>query len=123
MTFRFSGTGLMDDFKIAVNGKEVTSELTDYDKERNVKAYKVEIENINDDITVYAHIKPMSMDIDFGVKLIEDTKELIEEYIPEDKIVDSSIFTKIIAVTVAELTLIIVIIIFIVVRYKKRKNK
>lgn len=123
VTFRFSGTDLMDDFKIAVNGKEVTSELTDYDKERNVKAYKVEIENINDDITVYAHIKPMSMDIDFGVKLIEDTKELIEEYIPEDKIVDSSIFTKIIAVTVAALTLIIVIIIFIVVRYKKRKNK
>lgn len=123
VTFRFSGTDLMDDFKIAVNGKEVTSELTDYDKERNVKAYKVEIENINDDITVYAHIKPMGMNIDFGVKLIEDTKELIEEYIPEDKVVDSSIFTKIIGVTVAALTLIIVTIIFIVVRYKKRKNK
>lgn len=31
----------------------------------------------NDDIKVYAHIIPMNMDIDFGVKLLEDTLELV----------------------------------------------
>ncbi|GAA0069551.1 hypothetical protein UT300003_10740 [Clostridium sardiniense] len=88
ITLRFSGMDLMNDIKIKVNDEDIDMELVDEDATNNVKAYRFKINNINDDIKVYAHIIPMNMDIDFGVKLLEDTLELVTEYTPEDVTID-----------------------------------
>lgn len=88
ITLRFSGMDLMNDIKIKVNNEDVEMELVDEDATNNIKAYRFKIDNINDDIKVYAHIIPMNMDIDFGVKLLEDTLELVTEYTPEDVVID-----------------------------------
>ncbi|MFR9240892.1 MAG: NEAT domain-containing protein [Clostridium baratii] len=88
ITLRFSGMDLMNNIKIKVNNEDVEMELVDEDTTNNVKAYRFKIDNINDDIKVYAHIIPMNMDIDFGVKLLEDTLELVTEYTPEDVVID-----------------------------------
>lgn len=88
VTLRFSGMDLMNDIKIKVNNEDVDMELVDEDATNNIKAYRFKIDNINDDIKVYAHIIPMNMDIDFGVKLLEDTLELVTEYTPEDVVID-----------------------------------
>lgn len=88
VTLRFSGMDLMNNIKIKVNSEDVEMELVDEDTTNNIKAYRFKIDNINDDIKVYAHIIPMNMDIDFGVKLLEDTLELVTEYTPEDVVID-----------------------------------
>ena len=88
VTLRFSGMDLMNNIKIKVNNEDVEMELVDEDATNNIKAYRFKIDNINDDIKVYAHIIPMNMDIDFGVKLLEDTLELVTEYTPEDVVID-----------------------------------
>lgn len=88
ITLRFSGMDLMNNIKIKVNNEDVDMELVDEDATNNIKAYRFKIDNINDDIKVYAHIIPMNMDIDFGVKLLEDTLELVTEYTPEDVVID-----------------------------------
>lgn len=88
ITLRFSGMDLMNNIKIKVNNEDIEMELVDEDTTNNVKAYRFKIDNINDDIKVYAHIIPMNMDIDFGVKLLEDTLELVTEYTPEDVVID-----------------------------------
>ena len=88
ITLRFSGMDLMNNIKIKVNDEDIDMELVDEDATNNVKAYRFKINNINDDIKVYAHIIPMNMDIDFGVKLLEDTLELVTEYTPEDVTID-----------------------------------
>lgn len=88
VTLRFSGMDLMNNIKIKVNNEDVEMELVDEDTTNNIKAYRFKIDNINDDIKVYAHIIPMNMDIDFGVKLLEDTLELVTEYTPEDVVID-----------------------------------
>ena len=88
ITLRFSGMDLMNDIKIKVNNEDVEMELVDEDATNNIKAYRFKIDNINDDIKVYAHIIPMNMDIDFGVKLLENTLELVTEYTPEDVVID-----------------------------------
>lgn len=88
ITLRFSGMDLMNDIKIKINNEDVEMELVDEDATNNIKAYRFKIDNINDDIKVYAHIIPMNMDIDFGVKLLEDTLELVTEYTPEDVVID-----------------------------------
>ena len=97
LTLRFSGTDLMNNIKIKVNHKDVEMELVDEDSEKNIVAYRFKIDNINDDIKVYAHIVPMNMDIDFGVKLLEDTLELVSEYDPEDVVVDGTKLKKTLA--------------------------
>lgn len=88
VTLRFSGMDLMNNIKIKVNNEDVEMELVDEDATNNIKAYRFKIDNINDDIKVYAHIIPMNMDIDFGIKLLEDTLELVTEYTPEDVVID-----------------------------------
>lgn len=97
ITLRFSGMDLMNDIKIKVNDEDIDMELVDEDATNNVKAYKFKINNINDDIKVYAHIIPMNMDIDFGVKLLEDTLELVTEYTPEDITIDGKKLKKTLA--------------------------
>ncbi|WP_024613123.1 NEAT domain-containing protein [Clostridium sp. Ade.TY] len=99
ITLRFSGMDLMNDIKIKINGKDVELELVDEDKDKNIKAYRFKISSIEDEIKVYAHIIPMNMDIDFGVKLLEDTMKLVNEYKPEDITINGDDLKRTLATT------------------------
>ncbi|MPQ43513.1 NEAT domain-containing protein [Clostridium tarantellae] len=79
LTIKFSGTNAMDNFKIKVNGELVDYELVLDDEENNIKAFRFPINNISDEIKVYIFIKPVKLNIDFGISLKEDTMTLIEE--------------------------------------------
>lgn len=73
------GTDLMDNFRVSVNGEEIEHSIVESDEENNLKSYRFIINNINDNIRVYLFVKPVQMNIDFGVKLLEETKVLVEE--------------------------------------------
>ena len=99
ITLRFSGMDLMSNIKIKINGEDVKLELVDEDTEKNIKAYRFKINSIKDEIKVYAYIIPMNMNIDFGVKLLEDTMTLVNEYKPEDVVINGEKLKKTLATT------------------------
>ncbi len=99
ITLRFSGMDLMSNIKIKINREDVKLELVDEDTEKNIKAYRFKINSIKDEIKVYAYIIPMNMNIDFGVKLLEDTMTLVNEYKPEDVVINGEKLKKTLATT------------------------
>ena len=91
LTLKFSGTTAMENIKIKVNGEETKYEVIASNEDDSVKAFRFEISNIKDDIRVYMFIKPVKMNIDFGVTLLEESKKLVEEgVISEETKTDSS---------------------------------
>lgn len=78
LTLTFSGSNAMDNFVFTVNGENreysVVSNL-----DNDLKAFKFKIDSVNDTIDVGIFIKPVKMNISFGVKLLEDTMVLIDE--------------------------------------------
>lgn len=91
LTLKFSGTTAMENIKIKVNGEETKYEVIASNEDNSVKAFRFEISNIKDDIRVYMFIKPVKMNIDFGVTLLEESKKLVEEgVISEETKTDSS---------------------------------
>lgn len=91
LTLKFSGTTAMENIKIKVNGEETKYEVIGSNEDNSVKAFRFEISNIKDDIRVYMFIKPVKMNIDFGVTLLEESKKLVEEgVISEETKTDSS---------------------------------
>ena len=79
LTIKFSGTNAMDNIKIYVNGEEVSYTVAAEDSENNIKAFRFLIGNVSDEIKISMHIKPIGMDIEFGIDLLEETQTLIEE--------------------------------------------
>ena len=78
LTLTFSGSNAMDNFVFTVNGENREySVVSDVDNE--LKAFKFKIDSVNDTIDVGIFIKPVKMNISFGVKLLEDTMVLIDE--------------------------------------------
>lgn len=142
LTLKFSGTTAMENIKIKVNGIETKYEIIASNEDEGVKAFRFEISNIKDDIRVYMFIKPVKMNIDFGVTLLEESKKLIEEgVISEENKVDSSnkllntlvnsnnnggiSQSKIIGTTVAVTVPLVLLIegIITLIRRKVKKNK
>lgn len=78
-TITFSSASSMGNFKIEVGGKEVQHSVVLKDESNGLISLRFPITSVNDDIRVYIYINPMKMNIDFGVKLLQDTMILIEE--------------------------------------------
>lgn len=76
LTLTFSGVESMDNFTFAVNGenREYSSAGSN-----DIKSFKFKIDSVNDSIAVGIYVKPMKMNINFGVKLNEGTMVLIDE--------------------------------------------
>lgn len=142
LTLKFSGTTAMENIKIKVNDIETKYEVIASNEDDGVKAFRFEISNIKDDIRVYMFIKPVKMNIDFGVTLLEESKKLIEEgVVSEETKVDSSnkllntlvnsnnnggiSQSKIIGTTVAVTVPLVLLIegIIALIRRKVKKNK
>lgn len=90
-TVTFTGTNSMGNFKFEVNGKTVEHSVVLNDSENGIMSFRFPISSINDDIRVYIHIKPVKMNIDFGIKFLEDTLILIEEGVIGDEDSKSSL--------------------------------
>ena len=69
----------MDNFRFTVNGADVEYTIVLNDEENGIKSFKFPISSVNDNIQSYIFIKPVKMNIDFGIKLLEDTMVLVEE--------------------------------------------
>lgn len=79
ITFTFVGTSAMDNFRFTVNGTEVEYTVVLDDDINGIKSFRFPINSVNDSIQSYIFIKPVKMNIDFGIKLLEDTMVLVEE--------------------------------------------
>jgi hypothetical protein len=77
LTITLSGTKVMDNFDVLVNEEDVEFEVITHSE--NVKSFRFKIDDINDDIRFFMFVKPASKNIDFQIKLLEDTLELLEE--------------------------------------------
>lgn len=139
LTVKFSGTTAMDNIKIKVNGEEKAYDTVASDETKGIKAFRFEIKDINDEIRVYMFIKPVKMNIDFGIDLLEETKTLIEEGtgVKEEKVEDKILKTlmesnnknttntgKLIGITAVTTALIIALIeglVFLFIKKKKKK--
>ena len=78
-TITFSSSGSMGDFKIEVNGEVVEHTVPLNDMANELISLRFPINNVNDDIKAYIYINPMRMNINFGIKFLEDSMILIEE--------------------------------------------
>lgn len=83
-TVTFTGTNSMENFKFEVNGKTVEHSVVLNDSANGVMSFRFPILDITDNIRAYIYIKPVKMNIDFGIKFLEDTMILIEEGIIGD---------------------------------------
>lgn len=78
-TITFSSANSMGNFKIEVGGTEVPHSVVLDDKSNGLISLRFPIASVNDNIRVYIYIKQMKMNINFGIKFLEDTMILIEE--------------------------------------------
>ena len=78
-TITFSSSGSMGNFKIEVNGEVVEHTVPLNDMANELISLRFPINNVNDDIKAYIYINPMRMNINFGIKFLEDSMILIEE--------------------------------------------
>ncbi|ETI88892.1 MAG: hypothetical protein Q607_CBUC00189G0036 [Clostridium butyricum DORA_1] len=78
-TITFSSSGSMGDFRIEVNGEVVEHTVPLNDMANELISLRFPINNVNDDIKAYIYINPMRMNINFGIKFLEDSMILIEE--------------------------------------------
>ncbi|APF23275.1 NEAT domain-containing protein [Clostridium butyricum] len=78
-TITFSSSGSMGNFKIEVNGEVVEHTIPLNDMANELISLRFPINNVNDDIKAYIYINPMRMNINFGIKFLEDSMILIEE--------------------------------------------
>lgn len=79
LTVKFLNKSSMDNIRVNVNGKEVKYSVIAKDKNNDSLAIRFKIGNINDDIRIYLLVKAMNRDVDFGLKLLEDTMVLVDE--------------------------------------------
>lgn len=117
LTITFSGTSVMDNFKIKVNNQDVEFEIVDHAD--GVKSFRFKIDAIDDDIQFLMYIKPVKMNINFKIKLLEETMKLVDEKeVAPESIVNDSIVEKVdvfkIALTTSIMTTIMVSTVFLI---------
>ncbi|MEF9951974.1 MAG: NEAT domain-containing protein [Clostridium sp.] len=77
VSLRLTGSSMMKNIKLKVNSNDTEYEVVG--KGSDDLVIKFPVSSINDEIRLYMHITASGRDIDFGVKLLENTKTLIDE--------------------------------------------
>lgn len=77
-TLTFTGSSLMNNHKIYVNGSKVSHQIVA--KGSDSVSLRVAIPSLDANIKVALHVIPMGRDIDFGVKLLKDTLTFVKEF-------------------------------------------
>lgn len=75
----FTGTDYMENYRILVNDEPVDFEIVDEDKENTSITLSFNVVDINDKITAQIYVSAMERDVEFEVKPLVETLNLIEE--------------------------------------------
>ena len=78
LTIKISSSNAMSNIKIEVNGQEVKYQVVSKDNDGNM-AIKFKIDGVGDDIKMKMLINSVNKNVEFGIKLLEDTMILIDE--------------------------------------------
>ncbi|RDY25469.1 DUF5011 domain-containing protein [Romboutsia weinsteinii] len=78
ITLTFSGSGFMQNHTIYVNGAKVSHQVTA--KSGDTISLRFKVSSLNDTIKVGMYVVPMSKNIDFTVRLLEDTLTFVKDY-------------------------------------------
>lgn len=84
LTVGFSGTDLIGNIKVSINGEMVEHSVVSNDDTTKRKSIRFPITNVSDDMRVYMYINPVQMNIDYGLKLKEETMTLVEDVLVEE---------------------------------------
>lgn len=88
VTMTFTGVEYMNNHKIYVNGNKVEAEVVESTSSKI--ALRFAVESLSDSIKVGTYVIPMGRNIEFDVKLLEDTLTLVNGNIEEDKNKDNT---------------------------------
>lgn len=128
LTITFSGTSVMDDFKIKVNGQGVEFKVVDHGD--GIKSFRFKIDEITDKIQFFMFIKPVKMDIGFEIKLLEDTMKLVDEnevsvesVVSNSNTEEISVFKIVLATSVTTTIMVSAVFLIGFKIYIKNKNK
>ena len=88
VTMTFTGVEYMNNHQIYVNGSKVDAEIVESTSSKI--ALRFAVESLSDSIKVGTYVIPMGRNIEFDVKLLEDTLTLVDGNIEEDKEEDST---------------------------------
>ncbi|RDY28944.1 hypothetical protein CHL78_003210 [Romboutsia weinsteinii] len=78
-TIEFLGTDYMENYRIAVNDKEVEVEVVEANEEANAIKLKFDINDVNDKIVAKIYVDAMGRDVEFEIIPKVDTLNLIEK--------------------------------------------
>ena len=88
VTMTFTGVEYMNNHQIYVNGNKVETEVVESTSSKI--ALRFAVESLSDSIKVGTYVIPMGRNIEFDVKLLEDTLTLVDGNVEEDKEEDST---------------------------------
>ena len=88
VTMTFTGVEYMNNHQIYVNGNKVEAEVVESTSSKI--ALRFAVESLSDSIKVGTYVIPMGRNIEFDVKLLEDTLTLVNGNIEEDKNKDNT---------------------------------
>lgn len=77
-TITFNNSQFMKEFKIDVNGEDVNYEIVE--RNGDLLSLRFEIPNIDSDVKVKMFVIPMNSNVEFGVKFLKNTLNLVKEY-------------------------------------------
>lgn len=87
-TVTFTGTDYMENYRILVNDKPVDFKIVEEDKENTSIKLNFEVADINDKITAKIFVSAMDRDVEFEVRPLVETLNLVEEI--EEVLADES---------------------------------
>ena len=88
VTMTCTGVEYMNNHQIYVNGSKVDAEIVESTSSKI--ALRFAVESLSDSIKVGTYVIPMGRTIDFDVKMLEDTRTLVDGNVEEDKEEDST---------------------------------
>lgn len=91
-TVTFTGTDYMENYRILVNDKPVDFKIVEEDKENTSIKLNFEVADINDKITAQIFVSAMDRDVEFEVRPLVETLNLVEEIedVKEEVLADES---------------------------------
>lgn len=84
ITMSISGTDLMSNIRVLVNGKQVSYNILKNDKTNNLMDIEFLVNSLDDNVKFKMHINVLGEDIEFGVKFLKDSVTQIG-FVPESK--------------------------------------
>ena len=97
-TIGFTGSDYMENYRVKVNGEEVSVEILEEINEEGTVKLKVEVDKVDADMSAVIYVGPMERDVEFKVipkmetlTLVQSIEEEVEEVSTETELTDESL--------------------------------